>query len=416
MSFELRNVCVIGAGLMGHGIAQVFAMNGYQVNLVDISDEILSKALEKIRWSLGKLAEKGALREDIASVMRRIRTAVDLLNAVRDVDLVVEAVPERLDLKNKLFAEIDPVTPKHCIFCSNTSGLPITLMAEATKRPEKVIGMHWFNPPQLMRLIEVIKTKYTSDETIRVVFELSKKLGKTPILVKRDIRGFIANRVYGVLGNESLLMYLRGEAQPIEIDAACRYKLKLPLGPFELSDFTGSVDIRVSARALMEEILKRYPEWEPHKELLEFENATFKLVKERYDKGLLGVKSGQGFYKYPEPGKWVRPDIPEKYAEKVDPLEVVAPAINVSAWLIRNGVVAAQDIDTALKLGYNFPLGLLEYADAIGLDNVVKVLKSKAERVKEPYAAIYRPDELLLKLVKEGKLGKKSGEGFYSYQ
>lgn len=412
---KIMNVCVVGAGLMGHGIAQVFAMNRYQVNLVDISEEILSRALEKIKWSLGKLAEKGALREDVASVMNRIRTTVSLLDAVKDVDLVIEAVPERLDLKNKIFAEIDSVAPKHCVFCSNTSGLPITLMAEATKRPEKVIGMHWFNPPQLMRLIEVIETKYTSEETVQTVFELSKKLGKTPILVKRDIRGFIANRVYGVIGNEAILMYLRGEAQPIEIDAACRYKLKLPLGPFELSDFTGSVDIRVSARALMEEILKKYPEWEPHKELLEFENATFSIIKERYDKGLLGVKSGQGFYKYPEPGKWARPDIPEKHAEKVDPVEVVAPAINVSAWLIRNGVVTPQDIDIALKLGYNFPIGLLEYADAIGLDNVVKVLEAKAKRVKEPYAVIYKPDELLSKLVRENKLGKKTGEGFYKY-
>jgi len=257
LSTEIKRVCVIGAGLMGHGIAQVFAMNGYEVNLVDVSEDILSKALEKIRWSLGKLAEKGALKENIAAVMSRIKTTVNLLDAVKDVDFVIEAVPERLDLKNKIFAEIDGVAPRHCIFASNTSGLPITLMAEATKRPEKVIGMHWFNPPQLMRLIEVIKTKYTAEETAKMVFELSKKLGKTPILVKRDVNGFIANRVYRAISTEAFLMYLRGEAQPIEIDAACRYKLKLPLGPFELTDFTGGIDIAVSSRASVEEILKR---------------------------------------------------------------------------------------------------------------------------------------------------------------
>lgn len=189
-------------------------MNGYEVNLVDVSEGILSKALEKIRWSLGKLAEKGALKENIAAVMSRIKTTVNLLDAVKDVDFVIEAVPERLDLKNKIFAEIDGVAPRHCIFASNTSGLLITLMAEATKRPEKVIGMHWFNSPQLMRLIEVIKTKYTAEETAKMVFELSKKFGKKPILVKRDVNGFIANRVYRAISTEAFLMYLEEKRSP----------------------------------------------------------------------------------------------------------------------------------------------------------------------------------------------------------
>jgi len=415
LGIEIKKVCVIGAGLMGHGIAQVLAMNGYGVNLVDVSEDILNKALEKIRWSLGKLAEKGALKEDIAAVMGRIKTTVKLLDAVKDVDFVIEAVPERLDLKCEIFAEIDGVAPKHCIFASNTSGLPITLMAEATKRPEKVIGMHWFNPPQLMRLIEVVKTKYTSNETTRTVFELSKKLGKTPILVKRDINGFIANRVYRAISTEAFLMYLRGEAQPMEIDATFRYKLRLPMGPFELTDFTGGIDIAVSSRACVEDILRRFPEWEPHRKFLEFSDATYSFIKERYDRGLLGVKTGQGFYKYPGPGKWAKPHIPEKYAERIDPLEVVAVAINVSAWLIRNDVASAQDIDVALKLGYNFPMGLLEYADERGLDAVVEILEAKLDRVKEPYAAIYEPDELLSMMVKEGKLGRRAGQGFYRY-
>jgi len=171
--------------------------------------------------------------------MGRIKTTVELLDMVKDVDFVIEAVPERLDLKREIFAEIDGVAPKHCIFASNTSGLPITFMAEAVKRPKKVIGMHWFNPPQLMRLIEVVKTKYTSDETVKAVFELSKKLGKTPILVKRDIKGFIANRVYRAISTEAFLMYLRGSGTN-KIDAACRYKLRLPLGPFELTDFASA--------------------------------------------------------------------------------------------------------------------------------------------------------------------------------
>ena len=415
MSFEIRNVSVVGAGVMGHGIAQVFAMNGYQVNLVDISHEILDKAIGKIRWSLDRLAEKGKLKEDISSVISRIKPNVNLLDAVKDADLVIEAVSERIDLKTKVFAEVDSVAPKHCILCSNTSGLPITLMAEATKRPEKVLGMHWFNPPQLMRLIEVVKTKYTTNETANLIYELAKKLGKTPIMVDRDVRDFIANRIYRTIRYEAYLMFLRGEAKPVEIDSTCRYKLKLPMGPFELADFTGAVDLEISADMAIKEILEKCPEWEPQKEFLTFREAALKLAKEYYDKGLLGVKSGEGFYKYPEPGKWVKVDMPEEVAEKVDPLQIVAPAINASAWLIRNNVVTAEDIDNSLKLGYNFPTGLLEFADEKGLDSVVDVLKAKTERVKEPYRAFYKPDNLLLNLLNEGKLGKRNGEGFYKY-
>lgn len=412
---SIRTVSVIGAGLMGHGIAQVFAMNGYSVNLVDVSREILDRAIERIRWSLGKLAEKGVIREDIETILRRIRTFVGIREAVREADFIVEAVPERIDIKVQVFREADENAPKHAIIVSNTSGLPITPMAEATKRREKVAGMHWFNPPQLLRLIEVIRCKYTSDETAKTVFELSKRLGKEPIMVNRDIRRFIAARIYGPIRIEAFLMFLRGEAKPIEIDSAFRYKLGIPMGPFELVDFTGGIEIDASEDIYYNEVRSKYPEWEPQEEYVKYREAVMPFIRDRYSKGLVGFKTGRGFYDYPKPGQWVKPEIPREAGEGVDPMEVIAPAVNEAAWLVENNITSAREIDIALKLGYSFPKGILEMADEYGLDNVVAMLRAKRRRVAEDYGAFYEPQPLLLRLVDSGKLGRKSGEGFYRY-
>jgi enoyl-CoA hydratase/3-hydroxyacyl-CoA dehydrogenase len=414
----IKDVVVIGAGTMGHGIAQVFAMSGYRVSLVDVSYDVLNKALEKIRWSLSKLAEKGRLsKEDVDSTMNRIAVHINTKEAAKEADFIIEAVPEVLDIKLQVFKDADESAPPHAIIASNTSGLPITLMAEAVRRRDKVVGMHWFNPPQLMRLVEVIKCKYTSDETAKTTFELARKLGKEPILVNKDIRGFIANRVYRAIRYEAFVMFLRGEAKPVEIDSAFRYKLGIPMGPFELVDFTGAIEIELGEDKQFKEMREKCPDWEPHEEYVKFRDYAMKLSREFHSKGLIGVKTGKGFYEYPKPGQWVKVEIPKEAGERVDPMQVLAPAVNLSAWLIANEVASAKDIDVSLKLIYNFPKGLLEMADEYGLDLVVKVLKDKMERVKaEDYGAFYRPHPLLLKLVKEGKAGKKAGEGFYKYK
>lgn len=415
---EIKTVCVVGAGTMGHGIAQVFAVNGYSVSMVDVSKEVLEKALERIKWSLGKLVEKGMVKkEDADLALSRITTYVgDVGEAAKNADFIIEAVFENLDVKKRVFEEVDSAAPPHAIIATNTSGLPITLMAEAASRGrrEKVVGMHWFNPPQLMRLIEVIRCKYTSEETVNTTFKLAQKLGKEPIIVNGDINGFVANRVYRAIRYEAFAMFLRREAEPIEIDSAFRYKLGAPMGPFELADFTGAVEIEISAA--VEETRKKCPEWEPHEEYFELYKYAMKLSKERYEKGLIGVKTGKGFYDYPKPGQWARPNIPKEAGERIDPVRILAPAINLAAWLIERGVATASDIDKALKLGFNFPKGVLEVADEVGLDVVVNILNEKADRYKgESYATFYKPRPLLVKLVSEGKVGKRVGEGFYKY-
>jgi len=401
---EINTISVIGAGAMGHGIAQVFAMNGFEVHLVDISEEILENALSRIKYSLERFVKKGKLSpDDIENVLNRIKTYVELSKGVRDSDLVIEAVSEDINLKIKIFEKVDENAPKDTIIASNTSGLPITAMAEATKRSDKVVGMHWFNPPQIMKLIEVIRCKYTSEETAELIYELSKKIGKAPILVNKDIRDFIANRVYRAIRYEAYLMFYRGEHKPVEIDSAMRYKLGSPMGAFELTDFTGAIEIELLADKSINELCTKYPDWEPHSEYLKFRQYALRVPMEYYKKGFLGVKSGRGFYKYPKPGQWSRVDIPEEAGENVDLISLISPAINLSAWLIENGVTASNEIDLAIKLGFRFKKGILEKADELGIEKVVETLLNKRERWKsEEYSNFYIPQKLLKNMAKKG--------------
>jgi enoyl-CoA hydratase/3-hydroxyacyl-CoA dehydrogenase len=394
---DINKVSIVGAGLMGHGIAQVFAMNNYNVNLIDISEDILKNALSRIKASLEKFASKGKIPEEsINNILNKIDTYVELDDGVKDADLIIEAVPENIDLKLNIFRRVDRASPLESIIVSNTSALPITAMAEATERPERVAGMHWFNPPQIMRLVEVIKSKYTDDEVAETIYKLCTKIGKTPIMVNRDIRGFIANRVYRALRYEAYLMVLRGEYRPIEIDSALRYKFGVPMGVFELADFTNAIEIELMENDRIESLREKYPEWEPHIEYIIYRKHALALAREYKDRGLLGVKSGEGFYKYPEPGKWSRVDIPEDAGKDIDIIDIVSPAINLSTWIVENNISNEDEIDTALKLGFRFPKGIFEYAHEVGIDRVVENLKSKMEKVDEDYRVFYSPTKYLL--------------------
>ncbi|MCX8192039.1 MAG: 3-hydroxyacyl-CoA dehydrogenase NAD-binding domain-containing protein [Nitrososphaerales archaeon] len=239
---EVRKVTVVGAGIMGSGIAQVLAMNGYDVTLIDVSDEILKKSLESIRagpFGLKRLVERGKLTEDqVNNIMARIHTTTDYKIGCSDADIVIEAIPEDLELKHKVFKKLEEFCPERTILASNTSSIMISEIASVLKRPERVIGMHWFNPAPVMKLIEVIKGALTSDEVRDLIMDFSKKLGKVPIEVK-DGPGFFVVRFLNAILMEAIRLYEQGVAGVKEIDEMCKLGLGWPMGPFELMDLVG---------------------------------------------------------------------------------------------------------------------------------------------------------------------------------
>ena len=393
---EIKRVAVVGAGMMGHGIAQVFAMKGYEVKLLDINEEILKKAIQSIEWSLNKFVEKRRIRkEDADAALSRIKTTTAYEEAAKDIDFAIEAVPENIELKKKVFSKIDEVAPPHTIIATNTSTLSITEMGNATKRPDKAVGMHWFNPPQLMQLIEVVKGDQTSDETVNTVMELSKKLGKTPILCKKDVRGFIVNRILGCVFNEAFWAYHRGEATKEGIDASAKYTGGFPMGWFELADFVG-LDIAYEVGKVL---YQAYGErFKPCTEVIE------PLVKQ----GKLGQKTGEGFYNWTKG----RPRIPFELSDEYDIERSWAVAINEAAWLIHEEVAEPESIDTGMKLGTGWPSGPCEYADRKGLDWALNKLKELYQKYK---LEIYRLCPLIEEYVAKGWLGRKTRKGFYTY-
>jgi len=362
----------------------------------DIEEKFVSSGVEKIKWSIGKFVEKGRIsEEDSKKALGRIKTTTSLKEATKDVDFVIEAVPENLKLKQEVFKEIDGYAPSHAILATNTSALPVSEIAVATKRPEKVVGMHFFSPPQMMRLCEVVKGGKTSDETLNTTVELGKKFGKEIAVCKKDIPGFIANRMMIPGGNLVCWMVYKGEYTVEEVDAAAIHKAGAPMGTFGLMDFTG-IDVGGSVSKFMDE---RWPGYE-----------MCPLIKEKIQKGELGVKTGKGFYTYPEK-RWIPLDLPLEKAEKFDPMTGAYVAISVAAELLREEVATKEDIEKAIKLGFNMPIGMLELADTVGIDVVVSKLKEFARK----YGPFYKPSPLLLEMVKKGELGTKTGKGFYKY-
>jgi 3-hydroxybutyryl-CoA dehydrogenase len=277
-------VAVIGAGTMGNGIAQVFGQGGHAVVLSDIDAAALERARAQIDRSLGKLAEKGKIAAaDRTAALSRIEFTRDLAD-VTAADLVVEAVVEKLDVKRELFAELDRITKPATILASNTSSISITRLGAATRRPDKVIGMHFMNPVPLMALVEVIRGQATSEETTRAVMDLARALGKTPVEVN-DFPGFVSNRVLMPMINEAIFAVYEGVAKPEAIDEVMKLGMNHPMGPLTLADFIG-LDVCLNILEVLHDGLGD-PKYRP-----------CPLLKRMVDAGWLGRKSGRGFYTY----------------------------------------------------------------------------------------------------------------------
>ena len=377
---EIKNITVLGSGIMGHGIAQVSAMAGYNVVLRDIEQQFLDKAMEKIKWSLDKLVSKEKISEnERGEIFSRIKPIVDLKDAVHDCDLVIEAVPEIMDLKKKVYAELDKVASDQVVFASNTSTLPITEIANTISRPKKFIGIHFFNPPQLMKLVEVIPGQETSDDITNLIINFVKSVNKIPVTCRKDVPGFIVNRLFIPLVHEACYVMERQKIQQTEIDSAVKFRLGFPMGIFELADFTG---LDVIHKATVEMHVRDKKVISPHP-----------TIEQLFNEKKLGQKSGEGFYKYSD-DKYERIPLSEELAKKCDPIQIIANILNNAAWLITNNASDIDEIEKAASLGLGLKKPLFETAKEIGMQKIVEELK----KLSNKHGAFYEPDPLLLSM------------------
>ena len=280
----IKTIGVVGAGQMGNGITQVAAQSGFDVIMSDIAQEFLDKGMNTISRNLDRSVKKERITEEQkAEILARITTAVGM-DAFANADLVVEAAPENIDLKRQIFTALDEITPGHAILASNTSSISITLIASVTKRPEKVIGMHFMNPVPVMKLIEVIRGIATDDETNATILELSEKMGKTPVEVN-DYPGFVANRILLPMLNEAMYAVFEGVATPEAVDSVMKLGMNHPMGPLALADLIG-----LDTCLHIMEVL--------HEGFSDSKYRPCPLLKKMVDAGYLGRKSGRGFYTY----------------------------------------------------------------------------------------------------------------------
>ncbi len=285
---DIQRVLVIGAGLMGGGIAQVCAQAGVQVGLHDVSEDALDKALKTIGWSVGKFVEKGKLTEDSDSIIDRIEPVADLSNAGR-VDMAIEAVFENIELKREVFQKLDRICTAETLIASNTSAIPITELAAVTKRPEKVLGLHFFSPVPMMQAVEVIKGAATHDDTAAAGKDFVVQIGKEPIMVNRDVAGFVINRINFPSAIEAMNLVEQGVASVEDIDKGLRLASGRRMGIFETGDMVG-LDVTYGAmKAMYEETGD--PRWYPPL-----------LLRRKVKAGHLGRKAGKGWYEYDADG------------------------------------------------------------------------------------------------------------------
>jgi 3-hydroxybutyryl-CoA dehydrogenase len=387
-------VGVVGAGTMGAGIAQIAALGGYETLLYEIDEKQLERGLEMIRNGMRRGSERGRWSEsDAEAALGRLHTDT-LIELMRDCDLVIEAAPEDLDLKRNLFERLASVCGSEAVLATNTSSLSVTAIASAVPEPQRIVGMHFFNPPALMQLVEVVAGDESGEPALELATEVAHGMGRTPIRA-RDSVGFVANRCVRPFFLESLRMLAEDVAPHHEIDRIVRLGAGLRMGPFELMDLIG-IDVNFAvARSFWEQSFGE-PRWRP-----------VPLHERMVTSGRLGRKTGRGFYSY-EKGEPHRARDPDLQGERPilyeDELERVAgpnaPAVltrlgatiaNEACFALGERVASAEDINIAMRLGYNWPIGSLEWGERLGWAHALGIL----EELRELKGEAYRPAPLL---------------------
>ncbi|WMT53337.1 3-hydroxyacyl-CoA dehydrogenase/enoyl-CoA hydratase family protein [Ferroplasma acidiphilum] len=369
----IKQVAVIGAGVMGHSIAEVFALNGYKVNLEDFYPEVIEKAKVGINGSLDKLIASGKINDAAKkAALDNIKFFNNIGEAVKNVDLSIEVVPEIYNIKVKVLKEIAENTDK--IIASNTSNIRITEMGEEIKNPERLVGMHFFNPPILMKLVEVIKGDKTSMEYVEEIYELAGKIGKKPIKVLKDEAGFVVNRISA----PEMLLLCNAYGNKIDRPEAIDKYFKsqgLPMGPYQLFDYVGLDTVVDSLQYYGKELSPDYGKCHAFDSFIEAKH--------------LGLKTGSGIYKW-ENGKAIIPDANE--SEKISLMDMFALEINEATKLIEDGVAVPDDIETGVKYGLNRPFGPITVANGLSNDEVLETLNNLYKQYK---IEVFKPSKTI---------------------
>jgi 3-hydroxybutyryl-CoA dehydrogenase len=391
---DVERVGVVGAGTMGAGIAQIAALGGYPTVLYELDEKALERGLEQLRDALRRGAERGRWSEqDAIDALERLETDT-VIEVLRECDIVIEAAPEDLELKGNLFDRLASVCGDETVLATNTSSLSVTAIASGVPGPERIVGMHFFNPPALMELVEVVAGDESGDAALELATEVGRGMGRTPIRA-RDSVGFVANRCVRPFFLESLRMLAEGVAPHEELDRIVRLGAGMRMGPFELMDLIG-IDVNFSvARSFWDQSFGE-PRWRPSP-----------IHERMVASGRLGRKTGRGFYRY-EKGTPHRPRDPdvdlerpifdEDDAERVAGSEAPqvltrlgATIANEACFALGEGVASADDINTAMRLGYNWPIGPLEWGERLGWSRAHGVL----EELRELQGEAYRPAPVL---------------------
>jgi len=379
-SGDVKKITVIGSGDMGNGIAEVAILAGYKVAMRDIEQRFVDRGIDTIKKSLAKLVKKSKISEDASKdAFSRLEPLLDLEKAVQDADFIIEAVPEIMDLKKSVFKELDKLSPEHTVLATNTSNMSITEIAKATNRQDKVVGMHFFNPAVLMKLVEVIKGENTSDEAVNFTHDIAEKFGKIPVIVKKDSPGFIYNRVNAPVSLLLSRIMDAGSPSPEEFDAI--FKAIMPMAPFELADYVG-LDVAYHSLKYFSEVLS--PEYRPSK-----------VLEDKVNSKNLGKKTGKGFYDWSSG----RPTIDtSKAVQEFDITHLIALQVNEATKLLEEGV--ADDpkvIDLAMANGGGGGIGPFALAKNIGYDTLINKCRELADKFN---VDVFKPT----KTMTEGKV------------